>query len=220
MTADALPDDPGTLKAMLLAERARAEWLEQIIKELQRHPRRCPKTNCCSGLKTPNRWRRAESSKRRAAASAKRAHAAAKRLGVASATSAAHRDGSRHGGSHLSGPPQRTAPDRRGSQRTARHLPGTTAGLGRAPAQICLSGLRGSRGAGPRAGTLDGGWAADAEATVAHVLVAKYADYLPLDRQAQIYARQGITLDRSTPTNWVGRAAFMLRSVMSACSRH
>src|SRR3972149_4905322 len=35
--ADTLPDDPGTLKAMLLAERARAERLEQIIKELQRH---------------------------------------------------------------------------------------------------------------------------------------------------------------------------------------
>ena len=35
--ADALPDDPSTLKAMLLAERARAERLEQIIKELQRH---------------------------------------------------------------------------------------------------------------------------------------------------------------------------------------
>ena len=35
--ADALPDDPGTLKAMLLAERARAERLEQIIKELRRH---------------------------------------------------------------------------------------------------------------------------------------------------------------------------------------
>lgn len=36
-TTDALPDDPGTLKAMLLAERARTERLEQIIKELQRH---------------------------------------------------------------------------------------------------------------------------------------------------------------------------------------
>jgi hypothetical protein len=35
--ADTLPDDPGTLKAMLLAERARAERLQQIIKELQRH---------------------------------------------------------------------------------------------------------------------------------------------------------------------------------------
>ena len=35
--ADTLPDDPGTLKAMLLAERARVERLQQIIKELQRH---------------------------------------------------------------------------------------------------------------------------------------------------------------------------------------
>src|SRR3712207_4297754 len=34
------------------------------------------------------------------------------------------------------------------------------------------------------------------EATVAHVLVAKYADHLPLYRQTQIYARQGLTLDR------------------------
>jgi transposase len=36
------------------------------------------------------------------------------------------------------------------------------------------------------------------EATVAHVLVAKYADHLPLYRQAQIYGRQGVNLDRST----------------------
>ena len=36
-TADTLPDDPGTLNAMLLAERAWAARLEQIIKELQRH---------------------------------------------------------------------------------------------------------------------------------------------------------------------------------------
>ena len=42
------------------------------------------------------------------------------------------------------------------------------------------------------------------------LLVAKYADHLPLYRQAKIYARQGITLDRSTPADWVGRAAFML----------
>lgn len=36
------------------------------------------------------------------------------------------------------------------------------------------------------------------EATVAHVLVRKYADHLPLYRQAQIYARQGVNLDHST----------------------
>ena len=51
------------------------------------------------------------------------------------------------------------------------------------------------------------------EATVAQVLVSKYADHLPLYRQAQIYARQGIKLDRSTLADWVGRAAFLLRPV-------
>ena len=51
------------------------------------------------------------------------------------------------------------------------------------------------------------------EATVAQVLVSKYADHLPLYRQAQIYARQGVKLDRSTLADWVGRAAFLLRPV-------
>jgi transposase len=51
------------------------------------------------------------------------------------------------------------------------------------------------------------------EALVAHVLTAKYADHTPLYRQAQIYARQGITLDRSTLADWVGRAAFALAPV-------
>ena len=51
------------------------------------------------------------------------------------------------------------------------------------------------------------------EATVAHVLVAKYADHLPLYRQAQIYCRQGVNLDRSTLADWVGKAAFLLRPV-------
>ena len=51
------------------------------------------------------------------------------------------------------------------------------------------------------------------EATVAHVIVSKYADHLPLYRQAQIYSRQGIDLDRSTLAAWVGRAAFELTPV-------
>lgn len=54
------------------------------------------------------------------------------------------------------------------------------------------------------------------EATVAHVLVSKYADHLPLYRQAQIIARQGVDLDRSTLADWVGRAAFELRPVFDA----
>ena len=43
--------------------------------------------------------------------------------------------------------------------------------------------------------------------------MSKYADHLPLYRQAQIYARQGVNLDRSTLADWVGRAAFLLRPV-------
>ena len=57
------------------------------------------------------------------------------------------------------------------------------------------------------------------EATIAHVLVSKYADHLPLYRQAQIYARQGLDLDRSTLADWVGRAAFELRPVFDALMR-
>jgi transposase len=49
------------------------------------------------------------------------------------------------------------------------------------------------------------------EGLIAHVIVGKYADHLPLYRQAQIYARQGIELDRSTLADWVGRAAWFLR---------
>lgn len=41
--------------------------------------------------------------------------------------------------------------------------------------------------------------------------VAKYADHLPLHRQAQVYARQGIALDRETLADGVGKAAFLLR---------
>ena len=54
------------------------------------------------------------------------------------------------------------------------------------------------------------------EATLAHVIVSKYADHLPLYRQAQIYGRQGIDLDRSTLAAWVGRAAFELMPVYEA----
>jgi transposase len=51
------------------------------------------------------------------------------------------------------------------------------------------------------------------EATVASVIVSKYADHLPLYRQAQIYARQGVDLDRSTLASWVGKAAYELKPV-------
>jgi transposase len=56
---------------------------------------------------------------------------------------------------------------------------------------------------------LDGGMAT--EALVAHVVVSKFADAQPLYRQVQILSRQGITLDRSTLANWVGRACWWLQ---------
>ena len=55
---------------------------------------------------------------------------------------------------------------------------------------------------------IDGGMAT--EALVAHVLVSKFCDSLPLYRQSQMLARQGVTLDRSTLSNWVGRACWWL----------
>ena len=55
---------------------------------------------------------------------------------------------------------------------------------------------------------VDGGM--PTEALVAHVVVSKYADALPLYRQAQMLERQGIKLDRSTLANWVGRACWWL----------
>lgn len=51
---------------------------------------------------------------------------------------------------------------------------------------------------------------------LAHVLVAKYADHLPLYRQAEIYARGGVELDRSTMADWVGGASRTLRPLVEA----
>ena len=51
---------------------------------------------------------------------------------------------------------------------------------------------------------IDGGMAT--EALLAQVLVGKFCDFLPLYRQAEILKREGITIDRSTLSDWVGRA--------------
>jgi transposase len=53
------------------------------------------------------------------------------------------------------------------------------------------------------------------EATVAHVLVSRYADHLPLYRQSQILARQGIEIGRDTLAGWVGVAANELKPVVA-----
>jgi transposase len=55
---------------------------------------------------------------------------------------------------------------------------------------------------------------------LAHVLVSKYADHLPLYRQSGIFAREGIDLDRSTLADWVGGASELLRPLIETLSRY
>ena len=55
---------------------------------------------------------------------------------------------------------------------------------------------------------VDGGMAT--EAMIIHVVVSKFCDGLPLYRQAQMLARQGVSLDRPTLSDWVGRACWWL----------
>ena len=55
---------------------------------------------------------------------------------------------------------------------------------------------------------------------LAHVLVGKYADHLPLYRQSSMFAREGIDLDRSTLADWVGKTTALLEPVADAIGRH
>jgi transposase len=55
---------------------------------------------------------------------------------------------------------------------------------------------------------------------LAHVLVSKYADHLPLYRQSQIFDREGIDLDRSTLADWVGKTTALLEPLADAIGRH
>jgi transposase len=55
---------------------------------------------------------------------------------------------------------------------------------------------------------------------LAHVLVSKYADYLPLYRQSEIYERVGVDLDRSTLADWVGESSRLLAPLVDALRRY
>lgn len=55
---------------------------------------------------------------------------------------------------------------------------------------------------------------------LAHVLISKYCDHLPLYRQSEIYAREGVDLHRSTLAGWVGRASFELQPLVEAITAH
>ena len=55
---------------------------------------------------------------------------------------------------------------------------------------------------------------------LAHVLVSKFADHLPLYRQSEIYARQGVEIERSTLAGWVGGASELLAPLIDAIQKH
>src|SRR5579863_272213 len=55
---------------------------------------------------------------------------------------------------------------------------------------------------------------------LAHVIVSKFADHLPLYRQSEIYSRQGVDISRSTLAGWVGAASDLLSPLVDAIGKH
>src|SRR5947209_17410028 len=51
---------------------------------------------------------------------------------------------------------------------------------------------------------------------LAHIVVSKYDDHLPLYRQAEIFARDGVSLETSTLSGWVGATAATLKPLVDA----
>src|SRR5512136_145156 len=215
-----LPDDPNELKAMLLAERARNERLVQIIKEMQRHRfgRRAetlPEDQMLLALEEVEQTEAAAAAEVEAGSSPEREKAARKRRTNRGALPP-----------HL--PRVETIVDIEDKAcpccKGLLHMIGEDVSerldiipaqfrvlVTRRPKYACRACEEGVAQAPAPARLIEGGL--PTEATIAHVLVSKYADHLPLYRQAQIYARQGIALDRSTLADWVGRAAWHLRPV-------
>jgi transposase len=217
MTASELPDDPGRLRAMLVAERHENERLRQIIKELQRHRfgRRAetlPEDQLLLGLEEAEQIeasgeeekeqsspdRRAKATKRRANRGALPAHLPRVEMVV---------DIDDHACPCCTGALHRIGEDM--SERLDIVPAQLRVIVVRRPKYACRACEDVVVQAPAPARLIEGGL--PTEATVAQVLVSKYADHLPLYRQSQIWARQGINLDRSTLADWVGRAAWHLR---------
>lgn len=55
---------------------------------------------------------------------------------------------------------------------------------------------------------------------LAHVVVSKFADHLPLYRQSQIYAREGVDLSRSTLADWLGQVTWLLQPLVDRIADH
>lgn len=218
MPSVALPDDSKTLKAMLLAERVQNERLRQIIKELQRHRfgRRAetlPEDQMLLGLEDVEQMVASY-------------EAIADQAEPAERTARAERRRSNRGSLPVHLPRIETIVDI--DDKTCACCSGKLHRIGEdkserldivpahfrvlvtiRPKYACRRCENGVVQAPSPARLIEGGL--PTEATIAQVLVSKYADHLPLYRQAQIYARQGIELDRSTLADWVGHAAWHLR---------
>jgi transposase len=227
MTADQLPDEPDALKAMVLARDAENARQIQIIKELQRHRfgRRAetlPQDQLLLGLEEVEQAAAATEEEKERSAPAERQAKTAKRRTNRGALPA-----------HL--PRIEMVVDIEDHAcpccRVSLHKIGEDVSerLDIVPAQFRVIVVRRPKYAcraceevvvqAPAPARLIEG-DLPIEATVAQVLVSKYADHLPLYRQAQIYARQGIHLDRSTLADWVGRAAWHLRPVHERLLAH
>lgn len=220
MTADQLPDDPDALKAMVLARDVENARLWQIIKELQRHRfgRRAetlPEDQLLLGLEEAEQIEAASEEEAEGGDPPKRKERTSKRR-------------ANRGSLPVHLPRIETIVDIGDHAcpccRHGLHLIGEDVSerLDIVPAQLRVIVVRRPKyacracedvvvQAPAPARLIEGGL--PTEATVAQVLVSKYADHLPLYRQAQIYARQGVNLDRSTLADWVGRAAWHLRPV-------
>jgi transposase len=55
---------------------------------------------------------------------------------------------------------------------------------------------------------------------LAHIVVSKFADHLPLYRQSVIYKREGVELSRSTMADWVGHVSWLLQPLVDAVADH
>ena len=222
-----LPNDPNELKAMLVAERVRNERLVQIIKELQRHRfgRRAetlPEDQMLLALEEVEQTEAGAAAETEVKSAAEREKATRKRRTNRGALPA-----------HLprieivvdiddkACPCCKGLLHRIGEDLSERLdiVPAQFRVLvTRRPKYACRACEGAVVQAAAPARLIEGGL--PTEATVAHVLVSKYGDHLPLYRQAQIYARQGIALDRSTLADWVGRAAWHLRPVHEQLLAH
>jgi len=55
---------------------------------------------------------------------------------------------------------------------------------------------------------------------LAHVITAKFCDHLPLYRQAEIFARAGVDLDRGLLAEWLGSVAWLVRPLVELIGAH